>query len=445
VVGILKIYESIILGLIGCVGSGNKSVAFPECRAQGRECPRNKPCAPAWPGGHGQEVLIMYAGGKRLRQVFVLGMAASVAGCGLHRLNDGEPDFNTAALLARQPHICGAGVSPETGCTLPGLAPPPLGAMPEVDAVPSGRTSPSWFHRVFLSWFDPISETPQQGGDSTQGGSSAPAGLVTLRIPQACERADSYDLVALPPPAPKPATAPAAAAPAAAKKAGKNKPAPAANADTTPPEPHSTGYPYVKSCFYAMKSLIDDNYREYAITLVHAVDNGHLASDLTVQALTTASTVTGGATAKSVLSAIASGVNGARGYVDEDLLYNQSIALVLNQMDIDRSRLATVAMTALQQETDKDPYTVAQVYNTLLEYYWSGTFSHALDSLKASSGAAKSACKAAAYKAQIAMPATGQGPSASATSAATSTSCDSGTTTPTSSTDGSPQATTAGN
>jgi hypothetical protein len=394
----------------------------------------------------------MYAGGKRLRQVFVLGVAASVAGCGLHRLNDGEPDFNTAALLARQPHICGAGVSPETGCTLPGLAPPPLGAMPEVDAVPSGRTPPSWFHRVFLSWFDPISETPQQGSDSTQGGSSAPAGLVTLRIPQACERADSYDLVALPPPAPKPA--PARAAPAPAKKAGKKQqPDDTAEADTTqaaPPEPHSTGYPYVKSCFYAMKSLIDDNYREYAITLVHAVDNGHLASDLTVQALTTASTVTGGATAKSVLSAIASGVNGARGYVDEDLLYNQSIALVLNQMDIDRSRLATVAMTALQQETDKDPYTVAQVYNTLLEYYWSGTFSHALDSLKASSGAAKSACKAAAYKAQIAPPAAaGQGASASATSAATSTSCDSGTTTPplappgtnttaTPSTDGSP-------
>jgi hypothetical protein len=34
VVGILKIYESIILGLIGCAGSGNKSLAFPECGAQ---------------------------------------------------------------------------------------------------------------------------------------------------------------------------------------------------------------------------------------------------------------------------------------------------------------------------------------------------------------------------------------------------------------------------
>ena len=334
--------------------------------------------------------------GRRAALVTVL---LSLGGCGVHRLTEGEPDFNTSALLPRQAHAEAGGAA--------GAGDP----MPQVDAVISGRTPRhGLFYRVFIGWMDPTSVSPAQDVITTADGKGAtPSGLVTLRIPQACAKADGYDTQPLPPktaasaPDDSSAQTPAAQGQGGKAKAGKSKTdagAAASQTAVTPPD-HSQGYPAIKACFYAMKSLIDDNYREYAITLIHAVNYGHLASDLTVQALTTAGAITGGATAKSVLSAVASGVNGARGYIDEDILYNQSISLVLNQMDADRSRIAAVAISALGDESASNPYTASQAYNALLDYYWSGTFSHALDSLKSQTGAAKAGCKAAALGAQL--------------------------------------------
>jgi hypothetical protein len=158
----------------------------------------------------------------------------------------------------------------------------------------------------------------------------------------------------------------------------------------------------VKTCVYALKRIIDDQYREYRITLHHLADGGNAALDVANIGLTTAATATPGAAAKTVLSAIATGLLGTKTVLNEDLLYKQTIALVLNQMDADRDRQFAVML----KEMNDGNYTIGQAKDDLLLYFEYGTFDHAISSLQAAAAANKANCEAQRDNAKAQMAAT---------------------------------------
>jgi hypothetical protein len=164
-----------------------------------------------------------------------------------------------------------------------------------------------------------------------------------------------------------------------------------------PPNELSPTPDIVKQCVYALKGIIDDEYREYKIVLQHTVDDGGGILDVANLGLTTAATATPGAAAKTVLSAIATGLSGTKTIINEDVIYKQAIAAVCNQMDADRDQQFTVMLKEMNNAesiSGAASYSMDQAKDDLLIYFADGTFSHALDSLQSKTAANKENCKA---------------------------------------------------
>jgi hypothetical protein len=154
--------------------------------------------------------------------------------------------------------------------------------------------------------------------------------------------------------------------------------------------PYNADTPQVKLCVYALKGLIDDQYREYRITLHHLADGGNALADTIVLGVNTAGTAVVGAAAKTILAAIGAGVGGTKSIFNEDLLYKQTIITVLNQMDADRDKQFSMMLEEMKGLT---PYTLAQAKDDLLLYFEYGTFDHGISSLQAATAANKEKCK----------------------------------------------------
>src|SRR5439155_11178837 len=145
----------------------------------------------------------------------------------------------------------------------------------------------------------------------------------------------------------------------------------------------------VTACVYALKGYIDNEYREYRITLHHLADNGNALADITVLGLNTAGTVVGGAAIKAILHAVAAGVGGSKTIINEDILYKRTIITILNQMDADRDKQFGVML----KEMKGRDYTIGQARDDLLLYFEAGTFDHGVSSLEAVAAANKEDCK----------------------------------------------------
>jgi len=155
------------------------------------------------------------------------------------------------------------------------------------------------------------------------------------------------------------------------------------------------------SCIYAMMSIIDHAYYEYRKDLHRTVDVGHATADIIGIGLGSAGALVPGATTKSILAAISAGVAGARGKIDADILYSNSITLIITQMDADRADWKSRIIAQMSDNT-KSTYTMYQAATDLLAYYEAGTWDHALVSLDTHAGANLSNCQAAVKSAQIA-------------------------------------------
>jgi hypothetical protein len=205
---------------------------------------------------------------------------------------------------------------------------------------------------------------------------------------------------------------------------------PTADAGAVPPTPVVTVQPAtttfsstttslpggLRPCFYALKTIIDDQYREYKIALAHIVNGGTTLADLANLGVTTAATATPGAAAKTLLSAIAASISGGKAIVDSDLLYKQTIVITINEMDADRAQIETQMLTRLNSTT-APLYSLEEAENDLLGYYEAGTFTHALVSLQTKTAANQANCSAQAQNAKT------SGANAGATTTATSTGC----------------------
>jgi len=156
----------------------------------------------------------------------------------------------------------------------------------------------------------------------------------------------------------------------------------------------------VTACVYTLKGLIDDQYREYRITLHHLADGGNALADTIVLGVNTAGATVVGAAAKTILAAIGVGVGGTKSIFNQDILYKQAIISVLNQMDADRDKQFKVM---LDEMNGSSPYTLAQAKDDLLLYFEYGTFDHGISSLQAATAANKEKCQKQLDAAKIAV------------------------------------------
>jgi len=156
---------------------------------------------------------------------------------------------------------------------------------------------------------------------------------------------------------------------------------------------------HTKDCVYALKAIIDDHYREYRITLHHFADGGDAVFDITTLGLNTAGAVTPAAAAKTVLAAMAAAVGSTKTILNQDLLYKQTIEILINQMDADRDRQFTVMLK--EMDDDKSTYSMGQAKDDLLLYFAAGTWDHAIAALQASTAANQANCKRQLNKAKV--------------------------------------------
>jgi len=158
-------------------------------------------------------------------------------------------------------------------------------------------------------------------------------------------------------------------------------PAVAATAHS-PPIPATPGDP--ATCYWETKSLIDYHYQLYKTNLLHAVNSGTFLGDFISLGLDTAGAITPGATAAKLFSALAGAATGTKSLVSQDILYKQTITILISEMDSDREEEAEKIEKGLAANPP-----IAEVIDELLVYYEIGTFQHALVTLQNKAGAPK--------------------------------------------------------
>ena len=153
-------------------------------------------------------------------------------------------------------------------------------------------------------------------------------------------------------------------------------------------------------CVNSLKSIIDDKYRPYRVSLHRLVNGGNAAADVISLGLGGATTAAVGAATKTILAAMNTAVTGTKTALDADFLYKQSIEMVINQMDADRSAQYAIMQQAMNNEISG--YTLAEGKNDLLRYYLDGTWDHAITALQVQTAANTAACQAAATSTKVA-------------------------------------------
>lgn len=143
-----------------------------------------------------------------------------------------------------------------------------------------------------------------------------------------------------------------------------------------------SGQAKIRACTFAMKLLIDIRWAHYADALHGTVAYGSMGFDTVTLGLNTAGALTPG-NANQILSAVAAGVGGLKTKIDEDILYKNSVQLILLQMRKDRATQANIILTSLKNNTYR---TMAEAAIDLYAYNRAGSWTDALVSMDADSG-----------------------------------------------------------
>jgi len=136
---------------------------------------------------------------------------------------------------------------------------------------------------------------------------------------------------------------------------------------------------------------IDQSFETFQEDLVRESGLKDLGADWANLALTGAAAVVPLAQTKTVLTAIATGITGAKGSVDTNLFFKKTVVALITQMKADRETKRTDILKKMDLDTDKYPLTLA--LTDLEEYYKAGTLPQALISISATAGAKISAEK----------------------------------------------------
>lgn len=146
---------------------------------------------------------------------------------------------------------------------------------------------------------------------------------------------------------------------------------------------------------YFRLATIDERYNDYRNDLYFGTQGASLGADLAVTGLGLAGALVGGDAAKAAISAASAGITSTKASVRSELFLNSTIAVLIQRMDADRSKIKT---TIMQNMASADFGT--RVYGSfaaadvdLGSYDEAGHLANALISLSDSASASLSACK----------------------------------------------------
>ena len=178
------------------------------------------------------------------------------------------------------------------------------------------------------------------------------------------------------------------------------------------PDGDAAGQTAINACIYALKRIIDDQYREYRIAVHSLAAGGNAVFDVAGLAFSTAAMASPANAAKTILAALAAGALGLKTALNEDLLYKQAIETVLNQMDSDRDRQFAIMLSRMNAglQPGGPVYTMGAAKDDLLIYFQAGTFDHGITSLQVAAAANKAHCQAQLENAKVATAAPSSGP-----------------------------------
>ena len=320
----------------------------------------------------------------------------ALAGCNVQVLQQGEPNFNSAILLP--------GYDPAKAAAMAARSPTHLSLTPQ--ETPASCLSAAEVAAKAAAVAVAADADAAAKATAATVADAALAAALAAKTPDAASRAADA------------AAADAASAKAAALKANADSAAStaAAQAALVPSATEETAA--AKACVYDVKALIDDQYREYRITLHHYVDDGNAALDVGSLGLGTAATLIGAAPVKTTLSALGTLLTGTKSVINEDVLLKAAIESIINQMDADRQQQFGIMLSEINGTAS--PYTLSQAKDDLLIYFSDGTWDHALVSMQVQTAANSAACKTDTNNAKVQVAKTGTTTTATTTPSATS-------------------------
>jgi hypothetical protein len=151
-------------------------------------------------------------------------------------------------------------------------------------------------------------------------------------------------------------------------------------------------------CVFDLVADIDYNFTSFREKVQTSVDYTNFALDFASVGLGAAGTAVASNTAKTILSGINTGVSGTKTALNQDILYKNTVAVLLVQMEGDRDKQYAIILASTKN--DLSSYTMSEARVDLLKYYAAGTWSHALGSLQSSTGASAAAATSAVNSAR---------------------------------------------
>jgi hypothetical protein len=139
---------------------------------------------------------------------------------------------------------------------------------------------------------------------------------------------------------------------------------------------------------HALIFLTDLNYHEYERDLYTGKASTDTFFDIAVLGFTSAATLSGGEAAKSILSAIATGLTGTRLAIDKNFFREQATPVLIAKMRASRIEKLNIILGGTDKEIDIYPLERGLLH--ILEYYNAGTVIVALhDVAKEAAASAK--------------------------------------------------------
>lgn len=122
---------------------------------------------------------------------------------------------------------------------------------------------------------------------------------------------------------------------------------------------------------YGILAEIDYVFYDYETKLYLNQGAFKVGGDFLELGLSSASTITNGARAKTVLSGVLSGVSGVNLSIDKNFFRQQTVQAISSSMEANRDRIKNVILQQLKQDAATYPFSAARA--DLIRYFFAGT------------------------------------------------------------------------
>jgi hypothetical protein len=150
---------------------------------------------------------------------------------------------------------------------------------------------------------------------------------------------------------------------------------------------------------YSVMAEIDYVFYDYETKLFLNEGEFHGGADFLQLGMAAGGTLTNGTRAKTILSALLTGVTGVDLSVDKNFFRQQTVQAITSSMEANRDRIKTIIFQQLDQTTTSYPYPAARA--DLIHYFFAGTLPGGLQQLNQDAGTNAKSEKAALNQVQV--------------------------------------------